>query len=135
MERSMHSARHCFTEYFYQAGKMKHVEYALLDSWYQFLTHSESTGFDTEADMIFYLQTEPEIAFERVKKRGRVIVVNPEKDKTMVQELLDFKEKLDLVMVVVAFASSPFSFLAEDTIPLVVLRFNDFRPTCRSLRL
>ena len=34
-----------------------------------------------------------------VKKRGRVIVVNPEKDKTMVQELLDFKEKLDLVMV------------------------------------
>ncbi len=34
-----------------------------------------------------------------VKNRGRVIVVNPEKDKTMVQELLDFKEKLDLVMV------------------------------------
>ena len=68
----MHSARHCFTEYFYQAGKMKHVEYALLDSWYQFLTNSESTGFDTDADMIFYLQTEPEIAFERVKKRGRV---------------------------------------------------------------
>merc|ERR1712110_440174 len=33
-----------------------------------------------------------------VKKRGRLIVVNPEKDKTMVQELLDFKEKLDLIM-------------------------------------
>lgn len=33
-----------------------------------------------------------------VKKRGRVIVVNPEKDKTMVQELLDFKEKLDIIM-------------------------------------
>ena len=33
-----------------------------------------------------------------VKKRGRVIVVNPEKDKTMVQELLDFKDKLDLIM-------------------------------------
>ena len=51
---------------------MKHVEYALLDSWYQFLTNSESTGFDTDADMIFYLQTEPEIAFERVQRRGRV---------------------------------------------------------------
>ena len=27
-----------------------------------------------------------------------MIVVNPEKDKTMVQELLDFKDKLDLIM-------------------------------------
>ena len=35
---------------------------------------------------------------EYVKKRGSVIVVNPEKDKTMVQELLDFKEKLDSIM-------------------------------------
>jgi hypothetical protein len=26
-------------------------------------------------------------------------VVNPEKDKTMVQELLDFKEKLDIILV------------------------------------
>jgi len=33
-----------------------------------------------------------------VKKRGRVLVVNPEKDKTMVQELLDFKDKLDLIV-------------------------------------
>ena len=33
-----------------------------------------------------------------VKNRRRVIVVNPEKDKTMVQELLDFKEKLDAIM-------------------------------------
>lgn len=33
-----------------------------------------------------------------VKKRGRVIVVNPEKDKTMVQELLNFKDKLDAIM-------------------------------------
>ena len=33
-----------------------------------------------------------------VKKRGRVIVVNPEKDKSMVQELLDFKDKLDLIL-------------------------------------
>lgn len=31
-----------------------------------------------------------------IKKRGREIVVNPEKDNVMIQELLDFKEKLDL---------------------------------------
>lgn len=30
-----------------------------------------------------------------IKARGAAIVINPEKDKTMVQELLDFKEKLD----------------------------------------
>ena len=35
---------------------------------------------------------------EYVKKRGKVIVINPEKDKTMVQELLDFKEKLDKIL-------------------------------------
>lgn len=35
---------------------------------------------------------------EYVKKRGKVIVINPEKDKTMVQELLDFKEKMDNIV-------------------------------------
>nr|CAG4641482.1 EOG090X01NX [Eurycercus lamellatus] len=34
-----------------------------------------------------------------VKKRGRTIVIDPEKDKTMVQELLDFKEKLDRIVL------------------------------------
>ncbi|XP_059482651.1 cullin-4A [Neocloeon triangulifer] len=30
-----------------------------------------------------------------IKKKGRTIVIDPEKDKTMVQELLDFKDKMD----------------------------------------
>lgn len=30
-----------------------------------------------------------------IKRKGREIVINPEKDNTMIQELLDFKEKLD----------------------------------------
>ncbi|XP_076337689.1 cullin 4 [Tachypleus tridentatus] len=34
-----------------------------------------------------------------IKKKGRVIVTNPEKDKTMVQELLDFKDQLDTVVM------------------------------------
>ena len=29
---------------------------------------------------------------------GKTIVINPEKDKTMVQELLDFKDKMDQVV-------------------------------------
>ncbi|XP_044764848.1 cullin-4A [Coccinella septempunctata] len=33
-----------------------------------------------------------------IKKRGRTIVIDPEKDKTMVQELLDFKDTMDSVV-------------------------------------
>ena len=52
MERSIHSARYVFNEYFYQTRKTKLVEYALLDSWYQFLTNEDKTGFNLDADMI-----------------------------------------------------------------------------------
>ncbi|XP_070538317.1 cullin-4A-like [Ptychodera flava] len=33
-----------------------------------------------------------------IKKTGTTIVINPEKDKTMVQELLDFKDKMDYIV-------------------------------------
>ncbi|XP_033637591.1 cullin-4A-like [Asterias rubens] len=33
-----------------------------------------------------------------IKKTGTTIIINPEKDKTMVQELLDFKDRMDNVM-------------------------------------
>jgi len=33
-----------------------------------------------------------------IKKKGKVIVTNPDKDKTMVQELLDFKDRMDTVV-------------------------------------
>ena len=33
------------------------------------------------------------------QKTGTIIVINPEKDKTMVQELLDFKDKMDNILV------------------------------------
>lgn len=33
-----------------------------------------------------------------IKKTGTIIVINPEKDKTMVQELLDFKDKMDNIL-------------------------------------
>lgn len=34
-----------------------------------------------------------------IKKKGKVIVTVPEKDKTMVQELLDFKDQMDVVVI------------------------------------
>jgi len=71
MERSIHSARYVFNEEFYQSGKMKDVEYALLDSWYKFLTDKYTTGFDLDGDLIFYLQSDPVVVMDRIKKRGR----------------------------------------------------------------
>lgn len=32
------------------------------------------------------------------QKKGRTIVIDPEKDKSMVQDLLDFKDKLDNIV-------------------------------------
>jgi len=71
MERSIHSARNVFTEYFYQSKNMKPVEYALLDSWYNFLNDRYNTGFDLDGDMIIYLQADPVVVLDRIKKRGR----------------------------------------------------------------
>lgn len=33
-----------------------------------------------------------------IKKKGRTIVIDPEKDKSMVQDLLDFKDKMDIIV-------------------------------------
>lgn len=33
-----------------------------------------------------------------LQKKGRTIVIDPEKDKNMVQDLLDFKDKLDNIV-------------------------------------
>lgn len=33
-----------------------------------------------------------------LQKKGKTIVIDPEKDKTMVQELLDFKDKMDNIV-------------------------------------
>jgi len=67
MERSVHSARYCFVEHFYQSGKQTKEEYAILDAWYNFLTPQ----FDLSADLIIYLQVDPVKVWERIKKRGR----------------------------------------------------------------
>merc|ERR1712121_458263 len=44
------------------------------DYWYKFLTNKEvkyPSGFDTDADLIVYLQISPEAAYERMNGRGR----------------------------------------------------------------
>ncbi|XP_046398549.1 deoxynucleoside kinase-like [Ischnura elegans] len=67
MERSLFSARHCFVENLHQNGFLDGPEYAVLDEWFKWLCKK----VDVEVDMIVYLRTSPEVALDRIKKRGR----------------------------------------------------------------
>jgi len=69
MERSIYSARYCFKENLKNSGKMTLSEYEVLDSWFKFIT--AGSQFDVGADLIVYLKTCPETAYERVKLRNR----------------------------------------------------------------
>ena len=44
-----------------------------------------------------------------IKKKGKTIVIDPEKDKTMVQELLDFKDKMDNIVNICFHKNEKFS--------------------------
>lgn len=44
-----------------------------------------------------------------LQKTGRTIVIDPEKDRTMVQELLDFKDKMDQVIITCFQSNEKFS--------------------------
>ena len=79
MERSLHSGRHCFIENLYRSGKLPGSEYSVLDEWYRFLTSDlgsqrkalDRGSFDLGVDLVVYLRTSPEMAFQRVKRRAR----------------------------------------------------------------
>lgn len=69
MERSIFSGRHCFIENLHDEKKMTHSEYTVLCEWFDFL--QKSPMFNLSVDLIVYLKTSPEVAFERVKRRAR----------------------------------------------------------------
>ncbi|XP_057378542.1 deoxynucleoside kinase-like [Daphnia carinata] len=68
IERSLHSNRYCFLE---MAKEMKHleeIEFAILAKWFQYLECEPCTRLD----LIVYLRTSPDVAFNRIKTRNRV---------------------------------------------------------------
>jgi len=67
MERSLHSARHCFMEQL--KPLMTSGEGAVLHRWYDLLVNRPE--FDTSVDLIIYLRTDPNTAYSRVKSRSR----------------------------------------------------------------
>ena len=52
-----------------QTGKMSPSEFEVLDSWFEFLKSCPSV--DLGVDMVIYLRTSPEVAYQRLKARAR----------------------------------------------------------------
>ena len=71
MERSLYSVRHCFVENFHNTGKISDAEFSVLCEWFDFLAGLGSSKVDIGVDLIVYLRTIPEIAYERAKVRAR----------------------------------------------------------------
>nr|XP_023011511.1 deoxynucleoside kinase-like [Leptinotarsa decemlineata]XP_023011512.1 deoxynucleoside kinase-like [Leptinotarsa decemlineata] len=67
MERSLYSARYCFVEKMSRDGLMAAPSVAVIDEWFKYITKFE----DTKVDLIVYLKTSPEVAYERILKRNR----------------------------------------------------------------
>nr|BAH71153.1 ACYPI006573 [Acyrthosiphon pisum] len=67
MERSIYSARNIFVENLYKDNLMAAPEYSVLDAWYNWLIEN----VQIESDLIIYLRTDPEIAYQRIKTRNR----------------------------------------------------------------
>jgi len=67
LERSIYSGHYCFAHNSYHNGGMSSIEWEIYKQWFAFLVHGKCRlpfGF-------IYLKTDPEVCFERVKKRGR----------------------------------------------------------------
>lgn len=67
MERSLFSTQHIFIELLLQNKQIERVEYDILKKWHDFTTENFTVG----PNLIVYLRAEPDVVFDRVKKRGR----------------------------------------------------------------
>lgn len=68
MERSLLSARRCFVETLKDMKLLHEGEYYVLQEWYDYI---HEYHHDIKCDLIIYIQTHPEVAFERVNQRSR----------------------------------------------------------------
>lgn len=67
MERSVYCDRYCFAKNCFEMGLMSPLEWQIYKDWFSWLAENyapQPAGF-------IYLQTNPEICFERLKKRNR----------------------------------------------------------------
>lgn len=67
IERSIQNNRFCFLENAKKEGSLCGAELEVLFSWYDWL----NSNIGLPLDLIVYLRTSPEVAYERLKQRGR----------------------------------------------------------------
>lgn len=67
MERSIFSGHYCFAKNDYLSGYMNKLEWELYKQWFDFLVQTKCLL----PQAFIYLQTQPDIAYGRVKKRQR----------------------------------------------------------------
>lgn len=66
-ERSVQNNRFCFGEVAHQNKMLNDVENFILDEWYQWIAKNT----DISLDLIVYLQSNPEVVYQRLQKRSR----------------------------------------------------------------
>lgn len=67
MERSLYSARYCFVENLSKEKIISNPELVVLDEWFKWLINQK----EVSCDLIVYLRTDPEVAYNRIKERCR----------------------------------------------------------------
>ena len=67
IERSIQSNRFCFLEHYRKEGSLSGAELEVLFSWYDWL--DDKIGMPL--DLIVYLRTSPQVAYDRLRERGR----------------------------------------------------------------
>ncbi|XP_005093235.2 thymidine kinase 2, mitochondrial [Aplysia californica] len=67
MERSIFSAKYCFTDNLFHSGKMPAIEHAILTEWFDWIIQSQNI----KVDLFVYLRTDPELLYSRIKQRCR----------------------------------------------------------------
>ena len=85
MERSIYSGRYVFIENLYKLNLITQPELAVLDEWFQWLVSTNCA----KVDLIVYLRTNPEVAYERILKRGREGETLPFEYVTKIHELYE----------------------------------------------
>lgn len=66
-ERSILSDNKLFAKSLKDDGKMNEIEWKLYENWFNWL----SNKFDSKPESIIYLRCDPEVSYQRVKKRSR----------------------------------------------------------------
>ncbi|CAG2103705.1 unnamed protein product [Medioppia subpectinata] len=67
MERSIYSARHCFTQNLFNSGNLSKPEFIIIDEWFKRLSAKPCL----KADLIIYLRTSPQTVLQRIQNRSR----------------------------------------------------------------